>query len=220
MSKPTLIDRSLVAGILLILAASVAIHLRSPVFFDDVYAVEDGLVETATALFLLICSPILLGAALRLWRKGRHGAAALTAFYGLLFFVAAGEEISWGQRIFGWQTNDFFLQNNKQHETNLHNLVIGGFDVNKILFGATLTIVTLIYLLVLPPLYRRVEWIRRLVDALVIPVPGLRHSVLAIVASLVVAAMDQNRKWEVYELVFSMLMVSIFLLPQNRERIR
>lgn len=39
----------------------------------------------------------------------------------LLFFFAAGEEISWGQRIFGIKTPDAF-SSNVQHETNIHNL--------------------------------------------------------------------------------------------------
>ena len=51
--------------------------------------------------------------------------------------------------------------------------------------------------------------------------PGLRHTLFAVAASLVIVAMgDQNRKWEVYELIFSLLMVSIFLMPQNRHATR
>ena len=40
----------------------------------------------------------------------------------LLFIFGAGEEISWGQRIFGWNTPVDFSSHNLQHETNLHNL--------------------------------------------------------------------------------------------------
>src|SRR5690349_2145976 len=38
----------------------------------------------------------------------------------LLFFFGAGEEISWGQRIFGIQTPTSLAQVNKQDELNLH----------------------------------------------------------------------------------------------------
>ncbi|MGK0187960.1 MAG: DMSO/TMAO reductase YedYZ heme-binding membrane subunit [Verrucomicrobiales bacterium] len=41
----------------------------------------------------------------------------------VMFFFAFGEEISWGQRIFGWQTPDAILETNQQQETNIHNLV-------------------------------------------------------------------------------------------------
>ncbi len=40
----------------------------------------------------------------------------------LAFLFAAGEEISWGQRLFGWTTPDFLMGLNKQGETNIHNI--------------------------------------------------------------------------------------------------
>jgi hypothetical protein len=40
----------------------------------------------------------------------------------LLFFFGAGEEISWGQRILGFQTPQPLSQVNRQEEFNLHNL--------------------------------------------------------------------------------------------------
>ena len=40
----------------------------------------------------------------------------------LLFFFGAGEEISWGQRILGFQTPETLSQVNRQEEFNLHNL--------------------------------------------------------------------------------------------------
>ena len=42
---------------------------------------------------------------------------------GLFCFVACGEEISWGQRIFKVQTPEFLMKINRQGETNLHNIV-------------------------------------------------------------------------------------------------
>ena len=42
----------------------------------------------------------------------------------LLFFFGAGEEISWGQRIFGFKTPESLVQVNKQDELNLHNLSV------------------------------------------------------------------------------------------------
>ncbi|MGB8983581.1 MAG: hypothetical protein WCC12_17060, partial [Anaerolineales bacterium] len=42
----------------------------------------------------------------------------------LLFFFGAGEEISWGQRILGFETPETLAQVNKQDELNLHNLSV------------------------------------------------------------------------------------------------
>ena len=40
----------------------------------------------------------------------------------ILMFLAAGEELSWGQRIFGAKTPAWFADRNIQKEINLHNL--------------------------------------------------------------------------------------------------
>jgi hypothetical protein len=40
----------------------------------------------------------------------------------LLFFFGAGEEISWGQRLLGFETPQALSQVNRQEEFNLHNL--------------------------------------------------------------------------------------------------
>lgn len=47
--------------------------------------------------------------------KGLMLCVALGCFY------IAGEEVSWGQQIFGWITPEFWLEVNDQSETNLHN---------------------------------------------------------------------------------------------------
>ena len=40
------------------------------------------------------------------------------------------EEISWGQRIFGWESPDYFKSQNLQGETNLHNIITGPFSTS------------------------------------------------------------------------------------------
>ena len=46
---------------------------------------------------------------------------------GILAFLVAGEEISWGQHIFGFSSGDYFLEHNRQQETNLHNFIPGRY---------------------------------------------------------------------------------------------
>ncbi len=216
------IDRALMGLIVVTLITTLGVYFWDKEYFHLTFAAEDKLVEYGTAVFLVISSIILIRNTIGLSAKKRMMAAALTAFYALLFFLAAGEEISWGQRIFGWESGEFMLENNKQDETNFHNLIIptpfGDFHLAKTLFGSVLTTVILLYLAVLPFLYTRVESIRNLADRFVVPVPGIRHAFFAIAASLVILAIDVPRKWEVYELIFSLLTASIFLLPQNRDK--
>jgi hypothetical protein len=215
-----IIDRILMALIAATLAASVVIALTDPTYFYKVFAAEDHLVENATALFLLIAGCILACNALSFCKRGHWRAMALTGLYAALFIFAAGEEISWGQRIFGWQSGAFFAQNNYQGETNLHNLMIGDVRLAQAVFGGPLTVAILLYLVVLALLYPRVRLIRALADRLAAPVPGMRHAAFAVLGSVTIALLDVPRKWEVYELIFAIMATSVFLLPQNRDTTR
>ncbi len=49
--------------------------------------------------------------------------SVLVAGFAVLGFLAAMEEISWGQQIFGFHSTQYFLEHNYQKETNLHNFV-------------------------------------------------------------------------------------------------
>ena len=86
---------------------------------------EDNIIENAQAVMFLIGALGILIAGLRS-EVIREGGAIWRywgiAFWFLLLFVFAGEEISWGQRIIGWQTPDWpFFADNVQDQTNLHN---------------------------------------------------------------------------------------------------
>ena len=79
---------------------------------------EDGWVENLTAVTFLLAGIALFIAAFtkrRIFQSGAYilGGATLTLF--------AGEEISWGQRIIGFDTPAFLLDWNYQGEFNLHN---------------------------------------------------------------------------------------------------
>jgi len=70
---------------------------------------EDGPVEYPTAFFLFFSSLVSLYWVFH-YHKMKKPLWLLTwAVLALLFFFGAGEEISWGQRIFGIQSGDFFL---------------------------------------------------------------------------------------------------------------
>ncbi|SLN29785.1 hypothetical protein PEL8287_01368 [Roseovarius litorisediminis] len=213
------VDLFLILLIFVTLAVTVAIYIWNTDYFYLSFAAEDRLVENGTALFLLVASFVLASNARSLCHKQRVRVALFTAFYALLFFAASGEEISWGQRIFGWESSEFVRTHNNQGETNLHNMIVFGKPLSKTLFGGGLTTVLLVYLVVFPVLYPRIAFIKRLADWFAVPVPGMRHAALAVIASLVIASIDVARKWEVYELVFSILAVSTFLLPQNRDKV-
>lgn len=90
---------------------------------------EDGIVENLSALFYFMasCVCILLFFKSKSAEKIYFLKKRRNYFYlalGLFFFVCAGEEISWGQRIFGIATTEWLADHNLQGETNLHNLKV------------------------------------------------------------------------------------------------
>ncbi len=183
------------------------------------FGVEDGPIEYGTAIGLFLSAMVLAWMAVKTARSGGTGRSLWLVLYAVAFLFGAGEEISWGQRIFGWQTTEFFLEHNRQMETNLHNLAFGEEQLAKTLFGRFLTLAILIYLVVLPPLYKRVQIVARVVDAIMLPLPSTRHAVAAVAASVIIGALvDVPRKWEAYEFIFSLITMSIFLAPANAHR--
>lgn len=67
---------------------------------------------------------VLCALAARRLRSGSHhiaGRAVLIGF-ALLFFLACGEELSWGQHLLHFKTPDLVATANRQDELNIHNL--------------------------------------------------------------------------------------------------
>jgi hypothetical protein len=91
--------------------------------FFSMMALEDGFIETLSALGYLIAMVILIALAVALLKySGPYRKLSIFVALGGAFvlFVMGGEEISWGQRIFNIATPDAFTGNH-QGEMNLHN---------------------------------------------------------------------------------------------------
>ena len=81
----------------------------------------------------------------RKYVRQRNWLAMVTAILvAIVLFVMVGEELSWGQRIFGWATPDSFASINEQSETNLHNLATQVFQ-NTLYFGGWLLLIGLAF---------------------------------------------------------------------------
>ena len=128
-------EKLILIYIFLLLTFGVTMSWIDVNWFNEVYVIEDGFIESLTVLALVVVAFLAGKYALKLGSK-RHWMFSV-AMVGLCLFsvFAAGEEISWGQRIFNVESSDFFQKNNAQGETNLHNLVVGGVKVNKLLFS-------------------------------------------------------------------------------------
>ena len=104
------------------------LHWHDPELFS-MLGREDGPIENASALLVLTASMVTFASAW-FFRKKQTGTAQqvfLTASMALVFFVIGMEEISWGQRIIGFDSPSPFLESD-QPETNLHNIATDMFE--------------------------------------------------------------------------------------------
>ena len=92
-----------------------ALPVIAPGLYADWVIPEDGLVEWMTPLMLVMAAGFALSGA-------RHAPRLWLVLFVLGCVYFAGEEVSWGQRVFGWTTPDSWETLNKQGETNIHNV--------------------------------------------------------------------------------------------------
>lgn len=176
---------------------------------------EDGFLENWTAGALLIASLICAARVKTLWQHRGRTFLLCTSAAAALFFFGFGEEISWGQRLFGIASPEFFLAHNGQSETNLHNLIVADVSVNKLIFGKLLAILAVAYLVPLPVLYRRSPTARRWVNRHALPIPRVHHVWLALAMAAVIETGTRSKMGEILEFTLTSLVVMILLNPLN-----
>jgi hypothetical protein len=109
-----------------------------PIFLSpgilDAFVREDRIYETLSPIYLFVTSVVFALAFFRSearfdLRDPAWIRRMLFLGLALLFFVAAGEEISWGQRILGIETPALVRSRNVQKELTFHNLdILQGAD--------------------------------------------------------------------------------------------
>lgn len=89
----------------------------------------EGPMEKLTAFLFPISSIALIISIVRIKKisipsKKRKTILLILTAFSVIFLLILGEEISWGQRIFGWESYGVFKDYNLQKETNLHNFFL------------------------------------------------------------------------------------------------
>ena len=183
--------------------------------FCHTMVAEDGPMENLTALVLLLIS-VLFGVRLFKQYKQRNRLwVALSVIIIVGTFFGFGEEISWGQRIFSIQTGEFFAEHNFQGETNLHNLEVGGVNLNKLIFSTGLVVVFGTYFVLTLLLYKKWPFITRTIDLWGIPVPKIKYSIIILLTTGMVLLIPERRIWELWEAIFVTVLLLVFLDPYN-----
>jgi hypothetical protein len=216
--------RFAVAALILVavfLAFSVVLARVNPDAFANQFTVEDGFVEWITSLTLFGAFCFSLHRLLTSHHLfGLRGKLVL-AFIVVVCLFGAGEEISWGQRLFDIETPQAMIERNAQQELNLHNLTFEWngktVKINRLVFGRGLTLGLLIYLFVMTPLYHRSPRVRGFIDGWAIPIPAA-YQVVAYVAVVAVVELliDSSKRGEMTEFAGAIIFMLNVVLPANR----
>ena len=143
-----------IAAATVIMVLYTTFHLSWVVYPGWVWR-EDGLFEYLTVGILVVASVCMFASARRVGdRHGRWPRVVLLGF-GVLLFLAAMEEISWGQRILGIETPEPLKAVNAQDEINVHNLFVGYNEIIRMVLALCISSAFLICA-------RRPQWLSRL----------------------------------------------------------
>ena len=174
-------------GIIIAVALIVLLFSYATIFVLPEEAViritkEDNIIEYSTAIFYLLAF-VLAFVLFFSVRKGNDFGFFRTSrnlFFmvlGIIFFLVFGEEISWGQRIFGWTTPAFLEKINWKGETNIHNVdIIMTVSMTR-LFGAG----CVVYAILVPVLNFTSQKVARFVKRINVPVVSLPMAALFLI---------------------------------------
>lgn len=209
------IEKLVLLLVIIILALGfVFFHTNLPLF--ETYVQEDGVVEWLTVLGLILGSGTCFYRLFVLRKVRKPWFLFVVFIMGLGLFFAAGEEISWGQRIFGIQSSEFFLKNNAQGETNLHNLVVNGYKINKLVFSIGLVAAMGIYLVFFPIIYRKSDGFKKFVDRSGIPIPYAYQVISILVVFGLTELIRHGKRAELLEAGIALLFFLIIFCPVNK----
>jgi hypothetical protein len=210
-------ERLVYVSVVLVFAAALVLELVAPDLLESFYLAEDGFLEWLTVVIFAFLAGVCFRRAIRLRRVRPASFVGVSVLLGLLFIFGIGEEISWGQRIFGIETPELLQTYNKQKELNIHNLKVGGVSFNQVVFGWLLMLALALYLFALPWLAGRYDRFRRWVDHLGLPL-ATRVQALAFLPAIILPKqlLASKESDELAEVCGAMLLVAVFCYARNR----
>ena len=203
--------------IFVLVAVGVSLSHINLHLFESWYVREDSLIEWLTVIALASSAVVCFYRVYLLYPFRPKIFIFCLAVMGFIFLFGTGEEISWGQRIFKIKSPSFFIHNNAQGEINVHNLFFKNIKINKVIFGLSLSIMIVIYMVVFPWLYHRYKSFARLLDGWAIPLPRGFHVISCIVLFLIIQLSASGKKGELLEFANCWIFFIILLRPFNRQ---
>lgn len=230
--KPTLmlvdnhkfpIEMLWIGGVLAVNVVLISLFIVNPEFFS-MLSLEDGPIEWGSALLSFSSCIMFIMIFLKCFNKLNvpKVTKASLAILALAFFVIAMEEISWGQRLFDFETTKIF-DGNDQNETNFHNIATDYFE-NIFYMGTFLFFVLMSFIYWLYPSLSNNKYLRLFIARPYVAVIATISAAynfdmwnvsliqisffgsLLILLSFVVLS---NNRYERYLIVFTMILVVV-----------
>ena len=209
-----LVEKLVLTLVILMLVAGIVLYYTNPSRFLW-YTEEDHLVEWLTVLGLLLGFGVCISRFFRLLKKRSWWFLTVTLLLGVMLFFAAGEEISWGQRIFGISSSEYFKEHNAQGETNLHNLVVDGVKLNKLIFTVILGVGMAVYLIAVPIVHSKNTQLRNFLDRSAVPVAGTFHIIAFLIMAAITTIVPHAKNAEMLECGATLIFFLIIRFPKN-----
>ena len=174
---------------------------------------EDALVEWLTFVFLFLSGLLSFFIATRI-RKRTHRYHWFFIAFSLFCILASLEEISWGQRVFGIRSPEFFFWNSDNGEMNVHNVMQKWYEIKTkhitgwslFLYGTCLPMLALNHRI--RSLFERIRF--------VVPPPVLAFSFF--IAALMMIDRPTGKEEEIGELFFGLCFFLFMLMEYLKEK--
>ena len=158
----------------------------------------------------------------------------------MVMFIGAGEEISWGQRIFGFKTPESINKINVQHEFTFHNIKIfhgvnsqgkPNYGVSRLLeINFLFRLFTMLFGIVLPFCAYHFKFISRLTMKIKVPIPPISIGLFFFISWATYWVLHSailpgdspqpyiNAAGEIYECIASFILLMISLYFYNNHK--
>lgn len=211
------IEKFIIVFVFALMIFGIAAALVNKTWFLNSYVEEDGPIEWLTELPLFIIFIACMWYLIRFAKRKNFWFFIIYLCIGLGSFFVFGEEISWGQRIFNFKTSEYFQEHNSQDEENIHNLILDGEKLNKIIFTDALIAGVVIYLIIFPLLYSRNKKFKNFVDKAALPLPTIAQIISCVLVFILSFLTFDPKGAELLEFGGCFMFMLIILYPLNRE---
>ncbi|MCK5231663.1 MAG: hypothetical protein KAR13_15425 [Desulfobulbaceae bacterium] len=148
----------------------------------DFWLREDGMYESMATIACVVGGFVFFWSFYCSDNGGRAKRNPWLFLFAIALLVLAGEEISWGQRFFGFDIPADLASMNFQNEFNLHNSKLIQSSNNAL--STLLTRLLVVYLIILPLALASFHSVEKMFARMRIPVPSLLIALAALLAQM------------------------------------